>query len=124
MDVLCQAKSGMGKTAVFVIAILQQITVKDDNPEVQAVVLCHTRELAYQVFFVCCWRRLSVCAVCAAVCVCAVCAAAAVLCVLRACVACVPLPPLLHVLSLSLSLISHPHPLHTNTKNNKKTKQP
>ena len=49
MDVLCQAKSGMGKTAVFVIAILQQITVKDDNPEVQAVVLCHTRELAYQV---------------------------------------------------------------------------
>lgn len=25
MDVLCQAKSGMGKTAVFVLATLQQI---------------------------------------------------------------------------------------------------
>lgn len=49
MDILCQAKSGMGKTAVFVIAILQQIQVKDKDPEVQAVVLCHTRELAYQV---------------------------------------------------------------------------
>ena len=57
MDVLCQAKSGMGKTAVFVIAILQQITVKDENPEVQAVVLCHTRELAYQVCAR--WRRLA-----------------------------------------------------------------
>jgi superfamily II DNA/RNA helicase len=48
-DVLCQAKSGMGKTAVFVISILQQIKVSDDKPEVLAVVLCHTRELAYQV---------------------------------------------------------------------------
>lgn len=25
MDILCQAKSGMGKTAVFVLATLQQI---------------------------------------------------------------------------------------------------
>lgn len=48
-DVLCQAKSGMGKTAVFVISILQQIKVQDDKPEVLAIVLCHTRELAYQV---------------------------------------------------------------------------
>jgi ATP-dependent RNA helicase UAP56/SUB2 len=48
-DVLCQAKSGMGKTAVFVISILQQIKVADDKPEVLAVVLCHTRELAYQI---------------------------------------------------------------------------
>ncbi|GBF99348.1 DEAD-box ATP-dependent RNA helicase [Raphidocelis subcapitata] len=48
-DVLCQAKSGMGKTAVFVISILQQIKVSDDKPEVLAVVLCHTRELAYQI---------------------------------------------------------------------------
>ena len=48
-DVLCQAKSGMGKTAVFVISILQQIKVQDDKPEVLALVLCHTRELAYQV---------------------------------------------------------------------------
>ena len=48
-DVLCQAKSGMGKTAVFVISVLQQIKVQDDKPEVLAVVLCHTRELAYQI---------------------------------------------------------------------------
>ena len=46
MDVLCQAKSGMGKTAVFVITVLQQL---DPVPgEVGAVVMCHTRELAYQ----------------------------------------------------------------------------
>lgn len=46
-DVLCQAKSGLGKTAVFVLSTLQQI-----NPvagEVSVVVLCHTRELAYQI---------------------------------------------------------------------------
>ncbi|CAH8433381.1 unnamed protein product [Schistosoma rodhaini] len=48
MDVLCQAKSGMGKTAVFVIATLQQL-----DPEGEAnttvLVLCHTRELAFQI---------------------------------------------------------------------------
>jgi len=46
-DVLCQAKSGMGKTAVFVFAILQLI-----DPlirAVQALTLVHTRELAYQI---------------------------------------------------------------------------
>lgn len=46
MDVLCQAKSGMGKTAVFVLSILQQLEPKAG--ECQAIVLCHTRELAYQ----------------------------------------------------------------------------
>jgi len=51
MDVLCQAKSGMGKTAVFVLAILQQLDVKPG--EVSAIVLCHTRELAYQVGALC-----------------------------------------------------------------------
>jgi hypothetical protein len=46
-DVICQAKSGMGKTAVFVLAVLQQI---DPQPgQVQSLVLCHTRELAYQI---------------------------------------------------------------------------
>lgn len=46
-DVVCQAKSGLGKTAVFVLATLQQI---DPVPgEVSVVVLCHTRELAYQI---------------------------------------------------------------------------
>jgi ATP-dependent RNA helicase UAP56/SUB2 len=47
MDVLCQAKSGMGKTAVFVLSVLQQIEPVDG--EVGAIVICHTRELAYQV---------------------------------------------------------------------------
>lgn len=47
MDVLCQAKSGMGKTAVFVLSILQQLDPKPG--EVSAIVLCHTRELAFQI---------------------------------------------------------------------------
>jgi ATP-dependent RNA helicase UAP56/SUB2 len=29
MDIVCQAKSGMGKTAVFVLATLQQVTPVD-----------------------------------------------------------------------------------------------
>jgi ATP-dependent RNA helicase UAP56/SUB2 len=50
-DILCQAKSGMGKTAVFVISILNQITPTDDNYEPhQAIITCHTRELAHQIF--------------------------------------------------------------------------
>ena len=47
MDVLCQAKSGMGKTAVFVLATLQQ--VEPVAGEVSVLVLCHTRELAFQI---------------------------------------------------------------------------
>jgi len=46
-DVLCQAKSGMGKTAVFVLACLQLVDVSAD--EVRVLVLCHVRELAYQI---------------------------------------------------------------------------
>lgn len=49
MDVICQAKSGMGKTAVFVLSTLQQI--EPVAGQVAALVLCHTRELAYQVWF-------------------------------------------------------------------------
>ncbi|CCH43517.1 ATP-dependent RNA helicase [Wickerhamomyces ciferrii] len=46
-DVLCQAKSGLGKTAVFVLSTLQQL---DPVPgEVSTLVICHTRELAYQI---------------------------------------------------------------------------
>jgi len=47
MDVLCQAKSGMGKTAVFVLATLQQLEPVDGN--VSVIVMCHTRELAFQI---------------------------------------------------------------------------
>jgi len=48
-DMIVQAKSGMGKTAVFVIATLQQIEPDNDNPHVDTLVLCHARELAYQI---------------------------------------------------------------------------
>ncbi|DBB18539.1 hypothetical protein WJX82_009018 [Trebouxia sp. C0006] len=52
-DVLCQAKSGMGKTAVFVLSILQQIKVESDETtkvaKVGALVMAHTRELAFQI---------------------------------------------------------------------------
>lgn len=34
MDILCQAKSGMGKTAVFVLATLQQIEPVDGQVRV------------------------------------------------------------------------------------------
>lgn len=47
MDVICQAKSGMGKTAVFVISTLQQLEPVDG--QVSVLVLCHTRELAFQI---------------------------------------------------------------------------
>lgn len=47
LDVLCQAKSGLGKTAVFVLTTLQ---VLDPIPgETSVLVMCHTRELAYQI---------------------------------------------------------------------------
>jgi ATP-dependent RNA helicase UAP56/SUB2 len=48
-DMIVQAKSGMGKTAVFVLSTLQQIEVDKENPAVDTLVLCHARELAYQI---------------------------------------------------------------------------
>jgi len=47
MDIICQAKSGMGKTAVFVLATLQQLQPEDGV--VSVLVMCHTRELAFQI---------------------------------------------------------------------------
>jgi len=44
---LFQAKSCMGKTAVFVLATLHQIDPVDR--EVSVLVICHTRELAFQI---------------------------------------------------------------------------
>lgn len=46
-DVICQAKSGMGKTAVFVLSVLQQLDPVDK--QISSLILCHTRELAYQI---------------------------------------------------------------------------
>jgi len=49
-DVIAQAQSGTGKTATFSISVLQRIDEK--LPEVQALVLAPTRELANQIFIV------------------------------------------------------------------------
>jgi len=48
-DIVCQAKSGMGKTAVFVLATLHQLNPTAESTDVQVLVLCHTRELAFQI---------------------------------------------------------------------------
>ena len=57
-DIICQAKSGMGKTAVFCLATLHQLNISTaddaaatdaDAPQVQVLVMCHTRELAFQI---------------------------------------------------------------------------
>lgn len=50
-DILAQAKSGMGKTAVFVFALLEQVekVPEGQRPYCQAMVLVHARELAYQI---------------------------------------------------------------------------
>ena len=43
MDVLCQAKSGMGKTAVFVLATLQQLEPVDGQVSgLLYVITCHS----------------------------------------------------------------------------------
>ncbi|XP_024877965.1 ATP-dependent RNA helicase WM6-like [Temnothorax curvispinosus] len=47
MDMLCQAQSGMGKTTVFVLATLQQLELTEN--QVYVLVMCHTRELAFQI---------------------------------------------------------------------------
>jgi ATP-dependent RNA helicase UAP56/SUB2 len=47
MDIVCQAKSGMGKTAVFVLTTLHQLEPVDG--EVSVLVICHARELAFQI---------------------------------------------------------------------------
>ena len=46
-DILGQAQTGTGKTAAFAIPLLHNIDVKNKN--LQAIVLCPTRELALQV---------------------------------------------------------------------------
>lgn len=47
-DLIGQSKTGSGKTAAFVIPLLQKIDVKIQHP--QALILCPTRELCDQVF--------------------------------------------------------------------------
>eukprot|EP00914_Ancora_sagittata_P004929 GHVO01010273.1.p1 GENE.GHVO01010273.1~~GHVO01010273.1.p1 ORF type:complete len:428 (+),score=37.15 GHVO01010273.1:36-1319(+) len=49
VDILCQAKSGMGKTAVFVLSLLHQLPHDSLEPCVYALGIAHTRELAFQI---------------------------------------------------------------------------
>lgn len=46
-DVIAQAQSGTGKTATFTIGVLQRID--ESKEQIQAIILTHTRELAFQV---------------------------------------------------------------------------
>lgn len=48
IDVIMQAQSGMGKTGTFSTSVLQRID--ENKPEVQAIILLPTRELADQVY--------------------------------------------------------------------------
>ena len=46
-DIICQAVSGKGKTAVFILSVVHQL---DEDPQPNSVlILCNTRELAYQI---------------------------------------------------------------------------
>lgn len=47
-DIICQAKAGMGKTAVFVLAVLQSLDENKPDPS-SGLVLVNTKELAYQI---------------------------------------------------------------------------
>ncbi len=47
LDILAEAKTGSGKTAAFGIALLHKLDV--NNPRVQSLIICPTRELASQV---------------------------------------------------------------------------
>lgn len=47
VDILCQAKAGMGKTAVFVLTILNRL--KKEDKECSALIITHARELAIQI---------------------------------------------------------------------------
>jgi superfamily II DNA/RNA helicase len=50
LDILCQAKAGMGKTAVFVLTTLNRLAeMGGEVAEGSCIVLAHTRELAFQI---------------------------------------------------------------------------
>lgn len=49
IDIIAKAPTGSGKTAAFAIPILEKLDMNLENKNVQALVLCPTRELAIQV---------------------------------------------------------------------------
>eukprot|EP01129_Flabellula_baltica_P000444 TRINITY_DN10455_c0_g1_i1.p1 TRINITY_DN10455_c0_g1~~TRINITY_DN10455_c0_g1_i1.p1 ORF type:complete len:249 (+),score=66.67 TRINITY_DN10455_c0_g1_i1:84-830(+) len=49
VDILCQAKAGMGKTAVFVFSVLNMLDRDEEPRRTRCIVLVHTRELAHQI---------------------------------------------------------------------------
>eukprot|EP00923_Selenidium_pygospionis_P048476 GHVN01083402.1.p1 GENE.GHVN01083402.1~~GHVN01083402.1.p1 ORF type:complete len:430 (-),score=53.55 GHVN01083402.1:174-1463(-) len=49
VDVLCQAKSGLGKTAVFVLTVLHLLGGEELEDAVYCLGIAHTRELAFQI---------------------------------------------------------------------------
>lgn len=51
MDLIAQSQSGTGKTGAFTIGILQQLD--DTKNGCQAIIVCHTRELSFQIIDVC-----------------------------------------------------------------------
>ncbi len=53
MDVVCMARTGSGKTAAFLIPMLQKFTTHDSTAGVRGIVLSPTRELAVQTYRFC-----------------------------------------------------------------------
>jgi len=49
MDIICQAKSGMGKTAVFVLSVLHQMGDAAKITKCDTLIIAHTRELVHQI---------------------------------------------------------------------------
>ena len=47
-DVICKSQTGTGKTHAFIIPLLQKLNEEDKN--VQATIICPTRELCEQIF--------------------------------------------------------------------------
>ena len=50
MDMVCMARTGSGKTCVFLLPLLQKLKKHDSTSGVRSVVLSPTRELAMQTF--------------------------------------------------------------------------
>ena len=50
MDMVCMARTGSGKTCVFLLPLMQKLKAHDSTSGVRAVVLSPTRELAMQTF--------------------------------------------------------------------------